>query len=436
MDIVIGIDLARKGNHQAYALAGLANKIGGWSFRSNKTHMDKILADIREVCSGDDNFHIVMEATGFSWLTVAQYFKENGCQVYRIPAEKNQKFRKYLSKYTKNDEIDAECLARLWYVQPGYLDEIYLRDKNRFGLKRLIKQREEFVLDQNRYKSRIGSLLDGIIPEAGKLSNRLVQKKKFRPVLRKLLDLYWVKNMGLNRFRRYIKKRDGDISNEDIDKLFEACLDAYELHCEKYIDFEELSAEVNNYLDMIEFLEEKINKVTAKIEDKYEVVDSQKYLCNLYGMAELSAAYAEAIIGRVERFKNLNKVSGWLGWHPKTEDSGNISRKGLGLSKAGDSAFRRQLYMATNVARQYDPQIAKIYYEQMVEKGNPHTKAIIAAGTRLLDRIIRIMRDRRPYELRDTEGNAIDKKTARELCQDKWKVPQEVRDRLKQKKAS
>lgn len=436
MEIVVGIDLARKGKHRAFGLAGPGEEIGCWGFDSREEEIQQILADIREDYGSSAEINVVLEATGWSWLTVAQYLDEEGCSVYRIQAEKAQNFRKYLSKHTKNDSIDAKCLARLWYVEPGYLDEIYLRDHNRFALKRLIKQREEFCGDKQRYESKLGALLDGIVPAVSGLTNRLAKKKKFRPVLRKMLDLPWVKLMGKSRFKKYIKDRDPDIKDADIEKLFAGCLDALELHNDDCVDFKTVREEANNYLDMVEFAETKIAALTEEIEEKYAKADPEEKLCTIQGVAKLTAAYAEAIVGQVKRFDNLNKVTGWLGWHPKTEDSGVISKTGLSLSKAGPAAFRRQLYNAANVARQHDPQIAAVYYREMVEKGNSHTEAVIACGTRLLNRIIRLMRDRRAYELRDNEGKPVDKKTARRLCQRKWKVPEEVRRRLRQKKAS
>ena len=129
----------------------------------------------------------------------------------------------------------------------------------------------------------------------------------------------------------------------------------------------------------------------------------------------------------------LNLVKGW---HPKTDASRTTTKKELDLSKAGPAQLRRQLYNVANVARQCDPQIARVYYREMVKKGNTHTQAVVACGIQLFHRMIRVMRDRTPYELRDNEGNTIDKKTGRELCREKRIVPEKVRRSVRQKKAS
>lgn len=107
------------------------------------------------------------------------------------------------------------------------------------------------------------------------------------------------------------------------------------------------------------------------------------------------------------------------------------------MSKAGPPAFRRQLYLAADVARRYDPPWAAVYYREMVKKGNPHTKATIACTRRLLHRIVRVMRTKEPYELRHPNGQPMDAPTARTLIKETLTVPDDVRDRLRhQKKAS
>ncbi len=251
----------------------------------------------------------------------------------------------------------------------------------------------------------------------------------------KLFDLPWVKQMGRKRFQSYVERRDGNLAVEEIKTLYEACMEALKLHGSDGADFDELRDQAQRYLEMIEFAEQKLNLLSQRIEEKVQVLDSDRTLQSLYGVGPLTEAYMEAYLSPIRRFDNLNKVHSWLGWIPKTMDSGQFESKGLEMSKAGPPEVRKQLYLAADTARQFDPQIAECYYRQMVEKGNPHTKALIAAGSKLLARIVRVMRTGKPYELRDTEDNPVDGKTARKLVQEQWTVPEEVRRRFQRKKA-
>jgi hypothetical protein len=54
---------------------------------------------------------------------------------------------------------------------------------------------------------------------------------------------------------------------------------------------------------------------------------------------------------------------------PKASETGQTDRKGQPISKAGNRLLRTTLYRAADNARRVDPQLARIYYLQMVERG-------------------------------------------------------------------
>ena len=124
-------------------------------------------------------------------------------------------------------------------------------------------------------------------------------------------------------------------------------------------------------------------------------------------------------------------MRGYSGIIPKQDESGETSKKGLDIAKDGPPRYRRGLYLAADVGRQWDPQLARIYYEQMVHKGNCHTQAVCAVATHLPARIHVILKEDRAYELRDLEGRPISKKDAKALIQREYTVPEEIRQRTR-----
>jgi len=86
---------------------------------------------------------------------------------------------------------------------------------------------------------------------------------------------------------------------------------------------------------------------------------------------------------------------------PRSAQSGENESKGLDITQAGPNPIKKYSYLGGDVARQWDPQIADIYYDQMVNKGKHHTQAMCACATHLLDRVRIILLKDRPYELRD-----------------------------------
>jgi len=70
--------------------------------------------------------------------------------------------------------------------------------------------------------------------------------------------------------------------------------------------------------------------------------------------------------------------------------------------------------------------MGKIYYEQMAVHGNPHTKAVCRVGRTLISRILRTIKEDRDYVIRDLEG--------RKIVKEQFFVPEEVRQRLSNRK--
>ena len=87
------------------------------------------------------------------------------------------------------------------------------------------------------------------------------------------------------------------------------------------------------------------------------------------------------------------------------------------------------IYLDAEIARRYDPQIAAIYYDQMVHKGKHHKQAICACATHLLDRVLAVLREDQPYELRAADGTPVTVEQAQRLIAERYRVSQEVRRR-------
>jgi hypothetical protein len=75
------------------------------------------------------------------------------------------------------------------------------------------------------------------------------------------------------------------------------------------------------------------------------------------------------------------------------------------------------------------PLIAANYYDQMVNKGKHHQQAICACATHLLDRILIVLSQDRPYQLRDVDDAPVSKQQARQIIAQRYHVPTEVRQR-------
>ena len=155
----------------------------------------------------------------------------------------------------------------------------------------------------------------------------------------------------------------------------------------------------------------------------------QRYLESVYGIGQDSAAVYIAFIGSIQRFPSIADFRSWSGMIPYSAQSGESQAKGLHITQAGPDLVKATAFLNANVARLYDPQLAAIYYDQMVNKGKHHTQAVCACATHLLNRIYAILCQERPYYLHDVDDQPVTPQQARRICQERYCVPAHVRQR-------
>ncbi len=75
------------------------------------------------------------------------------------------------------------------------------------------------------------------------------------------------------------------------------------------------------------------------------------------------------------------------------------------MSKAGPSRLLTTPIRAADHARRHDPQLARIYYIQMTERGAGHLKATCVVAAHLAERAWAVMDRGTPYVICDNDGN-------------------------------
>jgi hypothetical protein len=143
-----------------------------------------------------------------------------------------------------------------------------------------------------------------------------------------------------------------------------------------------------------------------------------------------------AVIGEASRFPSGAHFKSYLGLAPRASETGDTDRKGQPMSKAGSRLLRSTLVRAADHARKQDPQLAKVYYVQMVERGAGHLKALCVVAARLAERAWAVMHGRMPYVICDTTGEPVTPAEARKIIAERWVVPADVRTRRRSRKTT
>ncbi len=169
-------------------------------------------------------------------------------------------------------------------------------------------------------------------------------------------------------------------------------------------------------------------------EQAYLSVDERQIARSLPGVGLIGGPTLVAAIGRPGRFPRAASFRRYTGLTPKASETGESDAKGEAMSKAGANWLRRQLVQSANTARQVDPELGRIYYVQMVERGAHHNKAACVVAAHLAERAWVTSLRQEPYVLRDLEGKPITVAEGKAIVAEHFKVPEEVRRRRRTKK--
>lgn len=141
-------------------------------------------------------------------------------------------------------------------------------------------------------------------------------------------------------------------------------------------------------------------------------------------------------MGDPARFPSGAHFKSFTGLTPRASETGNTDRRGQPMSKAGSSLLRTTLIRAADTARKQDPQLAKIYYTHIVDRGADHLKALCVVAAALAERAWAVMRRAMPYVVCDTDGTQVSPEQAKKIIAERWTVPPEVRARRRSTKTT
>lgn len=443
----LGIDLGVTNAHTAVLATNEGKFVWPkpWSFSTREEDLDQLDRRVRRAAPPGATLCAVMEPTGMSWFSVAVALQKRGWQTYRVKSQKVQALRQYYKKHAKSDRLDGETLAKMPLVDEEGLYPLYLPDATTLACQRLCKQREHFLELAVAAQNRIQAIDHLALPGLGKAWGAPFSPaaRAFRDELYDPREVLALGEAGLNAFcaRWTAEADDPAAARKQAQRLYDVCQNALALYRRAgpepamYLDYTVLCQEVRRELHFLALYEQQVREIEQAIWPLYRQLHPSGYLESIYGVGVHGAPIFVSFIGDPYRFASLREWRAFVGLIPESAQSTTSDQKGLHITQAGQDILKKYAYLGADVARHYDPQIAAIYYDQMVNKGNHHIQAVCACATHLLDRILVVLQEGRPYELRDVDGRVVTPEEARAIIAQKYTVPKEVRARLRKQRA-
>ena len=290
---------------------------------------------------------ITMEATG-DWYWMYDLLEQLG---FKVKLAHPRKVRLIAEAAIKTDKIDCEVLAQL--ERTNYLPESYVPKKEVRDLRELMRHRSSLVRLKTSLKNKVHALL---------------AKRGIRHEF--LTDIFG-------------KAGRAFLEQIELPEIYKLKMVAYL----KLID--QLQEEAKAL--------EKMIKLKAITEDKYA-----KILLTVPGISYISAMFLSAEIADIERFKNYKKLCSYAGLASSTDQSADKLRQGH-IIKESNKYIRTVLAEAVYKAIKQDPHLAHKYYRLAKRRGN--NKAKIAIARKMLVSIFFMLKENKPYRIRDIEGN-------------------------------
>ena len=430
----IGLDLAVQAAHKAIVL----DQTGRFctpllTLHTRTSDLDELLARARAGQPSID-LQLVMEPTSMAWFPIAVYLARQDVPIYLVNTQEVADLRRYYKRHAKSDRIDARVLARLPLINPDKLHRLVLPSATVLACQRACKQLDrvttQIIAIQNRVQAIDRFAWPGLEHD--------VFTNLWTPAARWFRSCWYDPRQVVQAGAALIRQQwqaSGAEPNDDgawVEPLVRLARQVLAIYgdASPYLDFVDLHDEVGRDQTWLERLEQMQHQLRMEIvRPLYRQIHPSRNLETIKGVGQDGAAVYASFIGDPQRFASSRAFRGWSGMVPNSAQSADSETNGLHITQAGPNLIKKFAYLNAEIARQWDPQIAALYYDQMVHKGKHHKQAVCACATKLLDRVLAVLREDSPYELRDVDGTAVSSAQARAIIVERYTVPEAVRKR-------
>lgn len=431
---ILGIDLGVTAQHKAVIYdPATAQYVGRpFSFRALPHEIDQLLARARSGTEQEPHLVALLEATGMAWYPVGTYLHHQGVTVYRINGRQTRDLRHVLWRHAGSDLIDSRILTQLYALTKKRLVQWVPPTGEHLALQRACKAFGRFRCQDVAIRNRINSYHQW----AWGGLHKIVPPEARTWMVTHWYDAWQVQAAGVTTLQRAWQEAAATHHQEAVDTEWVPHWVARARQMTKlygsplYVGYQALQADIRQGLRLRRSLLEEQTRISQeRIQPLYRRLYPDCPLETIPGVGADSAATYMAFIQDIGRFPTVEQFRQWSGMVPSSKQSGEAQSKGLRLTQAGPNLIKATLYLNANVMRQWDVQLAAIYYRQMVDYGKHHTQAVCAAASHLASRIYAILSQQRPFQLLDEHDRPIDKLSARQRVLAVYQVPDEVRQR-------
>lgn len=168
---------------------------------------------------------------------------------------------------------------------------------------------------------------------------------------------------------------------------------------------------LDQLMESLEFTEKRVVQTIQEIRRFYqqdpELSQAMRYLKSIPGIGEIVASHLLARIGDPQQIGNVRQLAGFIGLVPTERSTGERVARGS-ITRSGDGRLRSKLIQAAWSAIRQDSELREFY--RSVYGRHPRDraarKAIVAVARKLTTRIYAVLKQQRPYVVREKVHSA------------------------------
>lgn len=360
------------------------------AFKNSQAGFEKLAAYLGGLSDDKAGVMVGMEATGHYWLACFCFLSERGYDVAVINPLRTDAMRRFRNGgRVKTDAVDCAVIADT--LRCGDFEPSRLADEKMMSLRQMTRLQQAMTESAADLKRQIIVALDQVFPEYGTLfsdmfgeTSRAFLKRCPTPEECESIDIRTLTNL-LDRASH------GKLGREKAASLKKAAKGS----CGIRLANDAFSFQIKMLAKQIEFIEEQISEVDAKIKALLDEVEP--LILTVPGVSYKLGAQIVAEIGDVKRFKNAAAIVKYAGINPSKNQSGTFEGEASHITKQGSPYLRRALYLAAMAqlkcrAPLYD------YYLKKRGEGKAHREALIAVARKLVHVIYAVLSKQEPYD--------------------------------------
>jgi transposase len=395
----VGIDVGKR-RHEAVILDGEGHQRGKpFQFSNTRAGVEALQHHVQaqpEACL------CAVEATGHYWLALYAFLHAAGLPMTVINPLQTHAYRASLLRKTKTDARDAWVIADLLRIGRGRAT--YVPGETILQLRELSRFRFSLIDQIGDLKRKLLSILDRVFPEYETLFSDVFRKGS-RALLAEAATAEAIAAFDLTELTELLETasrgRFGAAKAREIQQVAAQSLGVAFLA-------DAAQVEVQCLLAQVAFLEQQIGVVDGHLATLLQQLPASDYLMSITGIGLVFAAAILGEIGDIQRFDAPEQLVAFAGLDPSVHQSGQFTADHAVLSKRGSSYLRRALWLAAHTTRLCNPDLQAVY-ERKRRQGKCHKQATTVVAHRLLNRIYVVLKEQRPYVVRD----ALDDSQAR-----------------------